>query len=292
MKNYLWLFRREVWENRAIWILPVAASGLLLLMTVFGNVQLDDIPSHLSPDQLRVLAPMLLSGIGVVLFIVMLVYTSWYLLDCLSADRKDKSVLFWKSLPLTDTETVLSKLAMALLVIPVVYFIIADVTALFASFVLSVRGGSQLTAALWQPGAWLDLQLLALYFIITSALWYLPFSAWLLFVSSWAKRAVALWALLAPLGVCYVEKQLLGTRYLWDAITLHMMRYGTAAFHDDKNFTQHTLIGSDALSTPSVITEFINPAGFLASSELWVGVALGAALVAAAIYMRHRYAEG
>lgn len=291
MNNYIWLFRRELWENRAIWILPAAVGALLLLICLFGDIHIDELTQHLNADQLRVVAPMLLGGIGSGLFVIMLLYTTWYLLDCLYADRKDRSVLFWKSLPVTDTETVLSKLAMALLVIPLVYFVIADITALGASFILSVRGGSPFTAALWHPGDWLDLQLLALYSILTAALWYLPFSGWLLLMSAWAKRGVTLWALLAPLVACFVEIKLFGSRYLYAAITSQMANYRPSAFHGEGNFTRRTLIDGDTVRTPGVITEFINPVGFLTNPQMWIGVAIGAAMVAGAIYLRQRHTE-
>mgnify|MGYP000995256676 CR=1 FL=1 len=291
MKTYLWLFRRELWENRAIWILPAAIGAATLLICMFGRIRLDEVPANFSPEQLRVVAPILMGGIGTGLFVIMLVYTSWYLMDCLYAERKDRSVLFWKSLPVTDADTVLSKLAMALLVIPAVYFVVADLTALGASFILSVRGGSYLTAALWHPGDWVELQVLGLYAIITSALWFLPFSAWMLFVSSWAKRAVTLWALLAPLVVCYAETQLLGTNYLGRILVSHAGNYAAAAYFGDENFTRHTLIQGDHLNTPGALGEFIDPAGFFASRELWMGVAVGAALMAASIHMRRRQTE-
>jgi len=291
MNTYLWLFRREIWENRAIWLLPVIVGAVLLIICLFGNVQVDELPQQLSSDQLRVLAPMVMGGIGTGMFLIMTVYTSWYLLDCLYADRKDRSVLFWKSLPISDTQTVLSKLAMALLVIPLVYFVIADVTALAASFVLSVRGGSPFAQALWHPGDWLELQVLAIYAILTSALWFLPFSAWFMFVSSWARKAVTLWALLLPLAACYVESKLSGSSFLWRALVAHLAGYGRAAFHGDAGFTQHTMIGTDKLNMPGSLSEFVNLGGFLSSGEMWAGFLIGAALVGATIYMRHRFTE-
>jgi ABC-2 type transport system permease protein len=291
MKNYIWLCKREVWENRAIWILPVAVGALLLLICMFGEIRFDQLPQTLSQEQLRVVAPMLMGGIGSGLFVIMLLYTSWYLLDCLYTERKDRSILFWKSLPITDTETVLAKLAMALLVIPLVYFVVADVTALGVSFILSVRGGSVVTGALWNLRDWLELQVLALYTILTSALWYLPFSGWLLLMSGWARKGVTLWALLGPLGAAYVEKQLIGTHYLWSVIKMHMVNFASTAYHGDQNFTRSTLIEGDTLRTPRVITEFIDPAGFLTSGEMWIGVLVGAAFVAGAIYLRHRHTE-
>ncbi|MBS0611638.1 MAG: hypothetical protein JSS24_00515 [Proteobacteria bacterium] len=291
MNTYLWLFRREVWENRAIWLLPAIVGGLLLIVALFGHIQVDEWPRQLSDQQLRVLGPMVAGGIGTAMFLIMSVYTSWYLLDCLYADRKDRSVLFWKSLPVTDTQTVLSKLAMALLVIPLVYFVIADITALAVSFVLSVRGGSPFAQALWHPLDWLQLQVMAVYAILTAALWFLPFSAWLLFVSSWARRSVMLWALLIPVAGCFIESRLLGTSLLRDVLLAHLLGYGKSAFHDESHFTHHAMIGNGHLNTPDALSEFVNLGGFLSSGEMWAGVVVGAALVGATIYMRHRFTE-
>jgi len=292
MNTWLWLFRREMWENRAIWVLPAAVAGVLLVIVLFGHIQVDELSRDLSSEQLRLLGPLVVGGIGMsALFLIMNVYISWYLLDCLYADRKDRSVLFWKSLPITDTQTVLSKLAMAMLVIPLVYFVIADLTVFAASLVLSVRGGSRIAQALWHPGDWLQLQALGVYAILTGALWFLPFSAWFMFVSSWARKAVTLWALLLPLAACYVESKLVGTTVLWQALMAHMVGYGNAAFAGSSGCMRHTTIGSGHLELPCSLSSFVDPAGFFGSGEMWLGLAIGAALVGATIYMRHRFTE-
>ncbi len=290
MNTYLWLFRREVWENRAIWVLPAAVSGLLLVIFMFGKIQIDDLPQHLTAEQIKAVAPMVFIGISALMLALMSVYTSWYLLDCLHADRKDRSVLFWKSLPLTDTDTVLSKLVMALIIIPFVYFIAADLTALGAAFILSLRGGSQLAGALWDPGTWLQLQALSVYMIVTGALWYLPLTGWLLLMSAWANRAVTLWALLAPLVACYVEVKLLGTSYLIDTLKRHLLGFPGVAFNEPTLLTSKLHDGGN-LSVPRLGWDQFDPVYFFSSPEMWAGVALGAAFVAGAIYLRRRYTE-
>lgn len=292
MNTWIWLFRREIWENRAIWMLPVVVAGLLLVIVLFGHIQVDELSRDLSSDQLRLLGPLVVGGIGMsTLFLIMNVYISWYLLDCLYADRKDRSVLFWKSLPITDTQTVLSKLAMAMLVIPLVYFIVADLTVIAASLVLSVRGGSHVAQALWHPGDWLQLQVLGIYAILTGTLWFLPISAWFMFVSSWARRAVTLWALLLPLAACYVESKLVGSTVLWKALVAHLTGYGNAAFEGSSGCVRHTVIGTGKLDLPCSLSSFIDPAGFFGSGEMWLGFVIGAALVGATIYMRHRFPD-
>jgi ABC-2 type transport system permease protein len=156
MNTANWLVRREFWENRAIWVIPTVLGAFLILVALFGKVDLMAIPSQL-PSQ-AVGGGFLLAAAGT-FFVVMAIYSTWYLLDCLYADRKDRSVLFWKSMPISDATTVMSKLATALIVIPVVYFAAADLTSLLMAFILSVRARS-LGSALWHADLWLQLQVL------------------------------------------------------------------------------------------------------------------------------------
>src|SRR5450631_2638386 len=192
MNDYAWLVRREFWENRAIWIVPTVIGVALTLAALFGNAQ---IPALSLPDG-RVFSSVVLFGFGVSFFVVMNIYATWYLLDCLYADRKDRSVLFWKSLPVSDTATVLAKLFTGLVAIPCVYFVAADLSTLMIAFIISMRARSTFALALW-----LQLQALWLYLIFTTAIWYLPFAGWFMVVSAWAKRAVTLWSILPPLAL-------------------------------------------------------------------------------------------
>ena len=191
MNTYLWLVKREFWENRAIWVIPAAIGVLLTLASLFGTVEATFFDSA---ERTRSMAGMMFLAFGALFFAAMSIYSYWYLLDCLYTDRRDRSVLFWKSLPISDAATVLSKLFVALIAIPMVYFAAADAASLLAAFVLSVRAHSLLGNALWQPDVWLQLQAVWLYVIVTTAIWYLPITGWLLVISAWAKRAVVLWS--------------------------------------------------------------------------------------------------
>src|SRR5208283_2286784 len=104
-----------------------------------------------SPERNRAMAGMVLFAFGIIFFLVMTIYSTWYLLDCLNADRKDRSVLFWKSLPISDTAMVLAKLFTGLIAIPIVYFAAADLSALLMAFIISLRAHSSMGSALWQP---------------------------------------------------------------------------------------------------------------------------------------------
>src|SRR5580692_5787322 len=205
MQTYVWLIRREFWENRAIWIVPAAIGVVLTFAVLFGKI---DIVAAIPPEQQRLLGPQVLLAYGVTFFVAMSIYSCWYLLECLYADRKDRSVLFWKSMPISDTATVLSKLFVGLVAVPAVYVAAADLATLLMAGILSARislGGALSQPAFWQPTFWLQLQVLWVYVILTSAIWFLPISGWLLVVSAWAKRAAVLWAILPPLAAILAE---------------------------------------------------------------------------------------
>ena len=291
LRTYTWLVRREFWENRAAWILPAVIGGLILIVAMFGHIQTDELPAVMNQAQLRAASPVLFGGIVSAFFVVMSVYSTWYLLDCLSAERKDKSILFWKSLPVSDTDTVLSKLFMGLIAIPVVYFAAADVTALGVAFVLSVRGGSALAPALWNLETWFQFQVFSLYAILTLAVWYLPLTGWLLLVSAWAKRAVSLWAIGAPILAMVLEIKLLGTNFLESSIQKHLGGYFPAAFFGQDHFTARVPFGDHPGAAPRSIWEFIDPVGFVTNPHTWIAVALGAAFVYGAIELRSRATE-
>ena len=291
MKNYLWLLRREFWENRAILIVPGVISAALIAATLFGRVQIDGF-TFPSPDQNRALGGTVLFAFGVVFIIAMLLYCFWYLLDCLYADRKDRSVLFWKSLPISDTATVLSKLIFGLIVIPVVYFAAADLSSLLLSIIIYVRARS-LGATLWHPDLWLQLQVLWAYLMLTAAVWYLPVAGWLLLVSAWAKRAVILWATLPLLGVFLAERLFIGTNVCATVLMDRLARYPDHALADIEH-QAHWVSGPGdhgIIGTTSSVWSMLDPVGFLTSPATWVGAIIGGAMIAGAIQLRMRRAD-
>jgi ABC-2 type transport system permease protein len=289
-----WLVRREFWENRAIWLIPAVFGGLLITGALFGGYQVlgaADLTTVRAVVQAGSLDGMIL--IAAAFFVVMLIYSTWYLLDCLYADRRDRSILFWKSMPVSDTATVLCKLGLALIVVPLVYFVLADVTTLLVAFIISVRASSYIGSTLWRGDLWLQIQGLWLYLIVTAALWYLPVAGWLLVVSAWAKRAVMLWSILPPLAAVVVERVFFGSHVIAHQIATRLGGYLAHGFQytggADNWIT--TAIGDDAITTPVNLWRFFNSAGFFASPDTWIGVAVGGALIAVAIQLRMRRAE-
>jgi ABC-2 type transport system permease protein len=290
MSNILWLVRREFWENRAFWWAPALIAAALLLAALFGPV---DLAAAIVPVQMRAFGGMLLFAFGVVFFWVMSLYSTWYLIDCLHAERKDRSVLFWKSLPISDTEIVLSKLATALLAIPLVYFVAADLTTLLIAFIISVRAGGLVGASLWRGDLWLQLQVMWLYLIVTIAIWYLPLAAWIMLISAWARRAVSLWVLLPPVAVVWAEHAFFGTHTVGTLLVNRMFGFVARAFHAHTGgaLWQATALGVDKIVAPGNVWGLLDPAGFFEYSGTWSGVAVGAALIAITVRVRTRHID-
>jgi ABC-2 type transport system permease protein len=279
MNTYVWLIRREFWERRAIWLVPAIVSAVLILLALFGRTQvISDVPME-SPDIGRAY----LFFIGVLFLAIMMLYSTLYLLDCLYDDRRDRSVLFWKSLPISDTDTVLSKLLVGLIAIPLVSLVAADVTSLIVAFIVSLRARALVGGALWEGGTWVQIQALWIYVIVTAAIWYLPVAGWCMMVSAWVKRAPMLWSVLPLLVIYLIERFFLGTHYVATVLSERLAGYIHAAFHGSMH-------GSDATVNTS-IWRFMDIGGFIANPATWIGLAVGAAMIVAIIQMRMRRAE-
>jgi ABC-2 type transport system permease protein len=288
MNTSTWLIRREFWENRAIWMIPAVFGALLILAALFGQVS---IPKLTSPVEMHEAAAAFQVAVGAMFYLVMSVYATWYLLDCLYADRRDRSILFWKSLPISDARTVLIKLLVGMIVIPLVYFAAADVTALIAAFILSIRARASLGSALWEPGAWGQIQVLWVYCVVATALWYLPIAGWLMLVSAWAKRAVMLWAVLPPLVLYIMERVFFGTHVIGSLLNRRVMGLVPVAFNGGKHVWTDGSGVVDNGGVPISVWHLINPSGFFTSAETWIGAAVGAILIAGAIQLRMRRSE-
>jgi ABC-2 type transport system permease protein len=288
MNTAVWLVRREIWENRAIWMIPLVIGGCMLLVALFGRVDLmtaaPEVPS-------RAVGQIFLVAVGATFFTVMSVYATWYLLDCLYADRKDRSVLFWKSLPISDAMTVMSKLATALIVIPVLYFVAADLTTLMMAFIISVRAHAVVGGALWHADLWLQLQVLWLYMIAATAVWFLPIAGYLLVVSAWATRAVMLWSILPPIALIIGERWFFGTHVIAHQIGVRLVSLPAVAFNGKLGSWVTTVVDHDTIRTPASIWGFLDPVGFVSNPQTLIGAALGVGLIACAIQLRTRRTE-
>jgi hypothetical protein len=132
-----------------------------------------------------------------------------------------------------------------------------------------------------------------LYLIVTVAIWYLPFSGWLLVVSASAKRAVMLWSILPPLALFLLERWFFGTHYLGSVLYDRLAGYLPLAFRDNsgEGALASVVVGQDVSHGPQSVWQILDPVAFVSSAATWIGLAIGAALVAVAIQLRLRRTE-
>jgi ABC-2 type transport system permease protein len=219
-------------------------------------------------QQPYVVAALALMAIGLLVAVV-------YCLDALYGERRDRSILFWKSLPVSDLTTVLSKASIPLLVLPLVTLAATVAThavmLLASSAVLAASGTSAET--LWRHVPFFDVSVASFAHVVAfHGLWYAPLYGWLLLVSAWAKRVPFLWATLPVVAIGVVEKIAFDTSYV--AATLRDRLTGGAQ-----------LSGSAGPMTLEMMAP--EPLGRLVTSPgLWAGFALTAVFLFAAVRLR------
>jgi ABC-2 type transport system permease protein len=282
---FYWSVRRELWENRYVYLVPLGVAAIFLVGNFVGMIHL--------PSQMRHWAVMrhfgadaesyrdaILMPYHIAAAFMMATYilvTLFYCADALHGERRDRSILFWKSLPVSDATVVLAKASIPFFILPLLTFVIIlvlqFVILLLSSAVLMANNLS--VAALWTHLPVVHMSFLLLYHIATShALWPAPVYCWLLLVSGWARRAAFLWAALPVLVITGLEE-----------IAFHTHRFAT--------LVANRLIGETqvvSFTPPSIFPTdpmvHIAPTQFLLSPSLWIGLVIAAAFLAAAIRLR------
>jgi len=267
-----WSVRRELWENRSIYLAPLAAAAVFL-PAFLTALTLSPVHRHQPLDVPYEFAALLIMGTG---FIVGIFYS----LDALYGERRDRSILFWKSLPVSDLTTVLSKFAIPLVILPLLTFAISIVTQfvlmLLSSAVLLGMGPG--VGTLGARMSFFHMSLMLLYHLLTvHGLWYAPLYGWLLLISAWAPRAPFIWAFLPPFVIWGVEKIAFRTSHF-----LGMLQYRLTGPEPPVT----TARSGNLMEMVSALT----PAQFFSTPGLWVGLAVAAIFLATAVRLR-RYRE-
>ena len=276
------LIRREFWEHRALWMAPLAVAALLLIGAIIGKVNFDSSLAAL-PEQRRALFGVFMALAAVPQFITLLFIMVMYAGDCLYTERKDRSILFWKSMPVSNTLTVVSKLLVVAAIVPLGVYLVSAVTTLLMSGIHVIRAWQDHAGdVFWDAGTWLQIQGLSLLAVVAAVLWYAPITAFLLLVSAWARRSVWLWVFLPPVILIMMERIVLGSSHVWNIL---WYRLGGVFTHAGVNYPE---FGNATGQHPTLNLLFVNvdPLPVFANVDLWLGVAVAALLIVATIRIR------
>jgi ABC-2 type transport system permease protein len=282
-RPFYWSVRRELWENKSIYLAPLIAAGVVLFgfgITAFSLPRLRLNALALESTRQRAAIEVPYDAAAMMIMFTVFIVGIFYCLDALHGERRDRSILFWKSLPVSDRTSVLAKAIVPLAILPLLTFVIVIATQ-FIMLLLStaVLLPSGLAGTTWQLLPWPRLSLILLYGLVTSALWEAPIFAWLLLVSSWARRATFLWAVLPWLAISAIEKLAFDTTF-FIRMLVHRL---TGGFEEGFVVVKYP---KDA-HVPVVdrLTE-LDPLKFLSSPGLWIGLVIAAAFLLAAIRLR------
>jgi ABC-2 type transport system permease protein len=280
-RPFYWSVRRELWENRFIYIAPLAAAAVFLLGFLISAIQLPAKVrglSSLDPMHYREVIATPYDIMSGSMMLIGLLVSVFYCLDALYGERRDRSILFWKSLPISDRTTVLAKASIPFVIVPLVTFTIGVTTHFIMLLVSSaiLLGSGESVAALWRSISFFRMSLLLLYHILTAhTLWPAPIYCWMLLVSAWARRAPFLWVVLPPVAIAGLE-----------GIAFHTSHFATmlaGRFIGSASTSAST--GSDIFPTNPMT--HITPVEYIASHGLWFGLVVAAAFLAVTVRVRH-----
>jgi ABC-2 type transport system permease protein len=310
MNNMKWLIRREIWEHKGAFVwTPMVLSALLVLAMLAGLAFAPSPDTHIMMGGLNMhqaAAAMsthdraqMISGIsqiyiaaGLPLFITLGFTVFFFCVSTLFDERRDRSVLFWKSLPVSDGQTVSAKAVTALLVAPLLVTVLATLTGFIALLVLCVFSsihGLNLTAALLSSASVYTAPLKLLAVLPVYALWALPSVGWLMLVGAWARSKALLWAIALPVVAGVV-------------ISTFASSFGLDSSWFWHNVPGRLLLGvmpgtwlseaSSHASSPSADVLGSMTMGMLSNAKLWVGALCGVAMLYLSVRVRRWKDEG
>jgi ABC-2 type transport system permease protein len=280
VRPFYWSVRRELWEHHALYIAPLAAAGVVLFGFVISAMNLSHFRHailSLPPEKRAVVAAIPYDFAAMAIIVTGLIVGVLYCLGALHNERRDRTILFWKSLPVSDLVTVLSKASIPLVVMPAIAFVVIIALQLVMltinTVVLFANGLGAPTVQTLLP----QMTLVLIYGLAALALWYAPIWGWLLLISAWARRTPFLWAFLPPLALVVLEKIAFDTSYFGKLLTYRLGGFEQA-------FTVPRQ-GAHVTGLPE-----IDAVRFLSNPDLWTGLGVAAAFLAAAVWVR-RYRE-
>lgn len=281
-RPFRWSLRRELWENRAAYLAPAGVGAFAVVALVIHALTMPShMPGMLANDPANTGPASVTYRVAMLLMLATALITgAFYSLEALGSERRDRSILFWKSMPVSDRVTVLAKASIPLAVLPAVTFavVVAMHVTLFLLSALALLINGHGVGPLWT-----ELQLFRTwgtlaYALVAMTLWHAPVYAFLLLVSGWARRTAALWAVLPLLAVGVLEKLTMDTNTVANFVVHRLVGW----YHEA--FVHRTTDG-----VPFGRGDALTPGRFLDTPGLWVGLVFAAVFLAAAARLRrHR----
>lgn len=275
VRPFYWSVRRELWEHPAIYLAPAAAGAVGLLGFLVSTPWLARSVAGAVPKNDGLMMPYVFTALAVMM--IGFLVSIFYCLSALNGERRDRSIQFWKSLPVSDRTTVLAKMAVPMVAAPMAVLAVIlgaqFVMLVFSTVVVLLNGVDP--GRLW---ARVDLRLMWTvlpYGLLVNALWMAPVYAWLLLISGWAKRMAIVWALAPPLGLALFERLAFNSTH----VIRFMIERVVGGFGEAFSVKGEGKAAIDKFSD-------IDPVHTFSSPHVWGGLAVAGLLLAVVVRLR------
>ena len=303
--NYIALIKRDYLEGKGgyFWapVIALAIAVFFSLIPILGfsesdvfvinseNVKLQEFLNKLNnrdPAEVSAGATFILSTFASLVWIPLPFVIVFTLLDQLYSERKDKSVLFWKSMPVSDTEEVLAKFVMPVFIAPVIYLGIFFIGTLIFALILSIvslfLGGP--IAELWPIWNLIQGCIVFIVTFFTMTLWAAPILAWFMLVSAYAPRVPFIFAFAPPVFIIALEAITFETSNIARWIAIHLGGW-LDRVHELRSYNVNDIedlftVGWNFIGT--IISHS------LTSGAFWVGIIIAVAFLFGSIQIRKR----
>jgi len=316
MHSFITLLRRELWEHTSLKGIPLMLLAFVLLanlafifllgkfagtLNISNGEEVRTLDGYLQfftqlmPAQQTAIINSTLITTGMIINSVLLIVMFFYLLDSLYGERKDRTILFWKSLPVSNKQTVLSKLTIAVFVIPVIIFVTTALANIITLGLQSLTFYQNQDAAdlLWQQADVTGLFLFSIFLLLQQTIWYFPVMGWLLFCSVWCRKPPIIIAVLIPVLLVFIDSGFMLetgiSEILLERLPLGIMsmQIGNESSLMTYNYSlsEQQLPGfnmSAGISVPSID----NILSFFMNVKVWVGLLIGFFFTGMAISLR------
>ncbi len=208
------------------------------------------------------------------LSVVLSIALTTYILRCLFDDRKNNEILFWRSMPVSETTNVLVKLGMQLLVAPFIVLLINELVTVayfVAGLIVFASHGVPLSYLLASVanGKVIYIPLQICYENIFGLLMLMPVIGYFLFSSALAKKSPFLTSALIPVILIIVDAML--NKFLGVQLgIIHVLGwYGQALINvKDTYILQHALVLDSSMLLPFVVC--ISIGSLFVSGAIWL----------------------
>jgi ABC-2 type transport system permease protein len=304
--NIIALIRKEFWEYRNTFVfVPTAMTLFLVAIMTFSAISVElhdgsDTP-FLDIRYLATMTPLmrewflysLMSDVSILLKVILFTISIFYLCNTLFEERKNQTILLWKSFPVSDSQTVLAKWLTIAFCVPVVYWLaitLCQGTALLLTYYLASGSGLDSYELILEPAHPFTTWWLSFNFMVLDMIWLAPAYAWFLLVSAYVHRSPMVTAFAFPVVLSIAESWLLDSHDFFFTVIKRITPQELVLWVES---LKNKILPSDLMNLfggggVGFVPDWSDVAYRYGKTELWMGLVVAVVLLAITVFVRQR----